>query len=127
MSPNPYRRGGYLKELLFSDPPRRFFDDKRRKRPVHVKIICYGDYGGIGVHYYVTVTEDHNPIWDSKQNIWTSAWDDYVGEGKKFENKFNTYIAAQNYVRKVTKKFPPKSHRILDWKTQRIFHYREDN
>lgn len=127
MTPNPFKRGGYLKELP-SPPHCRFFDDKRRKRHVHVKIICYGDYGGIGVHYYVTITEDHNPIWVTNEKMWTLAWDDQKGEGKKFEQKFNTLTQAHTYVQKiVAKHFPGKTHKVLDWKTHRKFHYREDN
>jgi len=70
-----WSHGGHLEEI--SKPHTRFFPNPYRKRKVTVTI---SRYYGIGLHYYVSLQEEDNPIWNGE--AWQTAWDDKEGRGR---------------------------------------------
>ncbi len=106
--PNHSTSGGHIKDIPL--PHKRYFDDSRRRREVRVDILMFS---GIGVHYYVYISEEDNHIWDiSKDGGWRIAWDDEKGKGKNIRNKFNTPEQAEEFIREILRKqFPSKTHK----------------
>ena len=90
--------GGYLKDLPL--PHRRKFPGEEL-RSVWISVSRYSAVGGC--HYYVSIREENNPIWDPRTNGernsdflgtaygdkivgWHRAWDDEEGNGKAGES-----------------------------------------
>lgn len=117
--------GGYLKDI--PRPWRRYFDDKRRKRKLRISIGTFS----IGVHYFVTIHQEDNPIWDCRTHAeerpdwkeiqeteygnevicWHKAWDDKEGEGIHLSEKFDTQFQAKKWIDKQLKRFP--QHQVV--------------
>lgn len=111
--------GGYLKEI--PKPHRRWYNG-RRKREVKIGVHVFW---GVGIHYYVTVEEDDNAIWNSKDKLWQLCWDD-PKKGKRFDQKFGNIVEAREWVKKLQQKhFPKKTHKMsqdwhnLEWKSDK--------
>ena len=102
------RYGGNFKK--FKKPLKRKYPGKE-KRPVKISV---SRFPGIGIHYFVSIREEYNYIWDKKDKDWREPWrsyEDKKGSGKVFVNKFNTYGAAANYVKKIlSEHFDTKTH-----------------
>ncbi len=83
--------GGYLKDI--PKPHKRKWPGHAERRRINITVGSFGIVGGI--HYYVTLREEDNPIWDStpdryskgEPSGWTSAWDDDKANGRIFERK----------------------------------------
>lgn len=89
--PVDYERHG----LLFTgnsiydipEPHIRKWPGCKDKRQLRIQI---ARYYGPGVHYYVSIHQESNPIWDGRPSDydnsrpvgWTEAWDDEEGKGK---------------------------------------------
>lgn len=84
------------------------------KRGVKISVM---KYYGAGTHYYVSIKEDDNPIWNAKEHCWHYPADDVKGRGRDFEQKFNTLLEAKLFVRdKLKKHFPLSTHKPThDW------------
>jgi len=102
------RYGGWLKDV--PKPHRRFYDDRRRKRSVEVSV---SRFWGQGDHYYVTLRQDDNPIWDATDDFWILAWDDHdKGEGLRLSRKFANRVFAQEWIDEQMAKYFP-GHKLL--------------
>jgi len=102
--------GGKLKELT-KRPCKRKYPGKE-KRSVDISI---SRFSGIGVHYFVSIREEYNYIWDKKEKTWRQPWSSYKdkkGRGQTFISKFNTYREAARYVKEIiAEHFSTKTHK----------------
>lgn len=92
-------REAAAKKIYDGKPPwqwPRWFDDKRRKRKVHIVVKnFYGDYH----HWYAELVEEHNPFWLPAHGDEKATWvNDSRSHGRKFSEKFNTKQSADSYV-----------------------------
>jgi hypothetical protein len=126
--PNPNAgelSGGHLKDI-----PLPHLRRSPRYAPRLVRIVIQ-HYAGIGVHWYVDIREEHNPIWNPLTNAeahpdwdniqgtewgqevigWQSAWDDDKGKGRTFHSpRLKSPHQAQNWIREtIAKHFQPES------------------
>lgn len=103
--------GGKLKEL--TKPPCKRKYPGKEKRPVHISILRFT---GIGTHYYVSIKEEYNFIWDEKEKDWRQPWyssEDKEGSGKIFIGRFNDYGSAASYVKEIiAEHFDKKTHKF---------------
>ncbi len=82
----------------------------REKRLVSISARMYY---GIGKHYWVTMTEEGNPIWDAKEKAWRTCWDDLQGNGAIESKSFLSMVSAQQWIIAMQKKmFPSKTHTL---------------
>lgn len=111
--------GGYLRDV--PKPHNRKWPDSSDKRNV---LVTVGVYQAIGEHYYVSIAEEHNPVWDTRDAWvwgrpgeaigWRKCWDDVEGQGKVFEGKFDLRCQADSFIQRiVSEHFPPETHRVL--------------
>lgn len=101
--------GGNIAEV--PKPHVRFYANSRRKRSVELNITRFA---GFGVHYYATVQEVFDPVWDGRpeHGCWRECWDDAMGKGQRFSEVFNTPGAAERWLRQIlAKHFPKRSHK----------------
>ena len=112
--------GGYLKDIP-KPHRRRWPDDTEAKRCVHIRCAMYS----VGVHYWVSLEEEDNPLWnsgvyndswgDSAGTIigWQIAWDDEDARGRRFEKQTKSFAEAQHFARKVmAEHFPPDQYYV---------------
>ncbi len=96
--------GGSIKDL--PEPHIRKFDDKRLKRKLIVNITVYYS---LGRHYYVSVREEFNSIYDAKEKGGRDCWDDEIGKGKNFYiPKFDNRLEMEKYLRRLKRWVFPK-------------------
>lgn len=80
-------------------PYKRFYDDKRQKRLVFVRITTWRGIAIGAKHYYAEVYEDSNPIVYNGKHYHFS--DDKKVEGKKFggvlDTSFSTFDSALDW------------------------------
>lgn len=108
---NHSRRGGYISEL--KEPHHRWFPHGRQKREVTVTISTYQGMCPGAKHYYISLREEDNPIWDGFNHQWTMFWDDKIGEGRKLETKKNSEEEARAWALKTfQEEFNPKTHKL---------------
>ena len=102
------RFGGYLEDI--PKPHIRKWPGCPEKRKIKIRVMRYYS---IGHHYHVSFEEEHNPIWDSKHNYWTIAWDDKDGKGKRdidfymeedFPQTFRIRVVAVSKVKELVAK-----------------------
>jgi len=98
--------GGNIAELP-KPRRRRYGTRKREKRPVKVSV---HKYYGLGQHYWVSLHEDDNPIWDKKEKGWRFCWDDNEGKGRIFSEPFLSMLSAQLWIEEMVKTEFPKKH-----------------
>jgi hypothetical protein len=102
-----WQSGGYIKEVPL--PHKRWYNG-RRKREVKIGVYVWW---GTGTHYYASVEEDDNAIWNTKENLWQLCWDD-PEKGKRFDKKFDNIGQARDWVTKLLRKhFPKKTHKVV--------------
>jgi len=131
--------GGYLKDI--PKPHRRKFPEFG-PRQVRVHIM---KYYGIGVHYYASVEEEDNPIWNpltygEKDSYWKDtergnevvgwqiAWDDREGRGRRFNSPgTKSPYWIRKWVRETIKKHfrPFDAYEFEDMMGKRMWFYRE--
>jgi hypothetical protein len=100
--------GGYLEEV--PKPHKRKFDDKRRKRRVFIRITIFY---GIGIHYYVDIREESNPIWHKDKKCWWEPWD-FKDDRLYFTERCLTEKDAMDYIKKMELKyFPSTTHKLI--------------
>jgi len=99
--------GGHLKDV--PKPHVRFFSDQRYRRKVY--LTC-GIYSGIGIHFHVMLQEEHDDLWDSKENCWRQSWDDVEGKGRSFSETFATEPEAKEWARKIARRHF-RRHKIM--------------
>lgn len=97
--------GGHIAD--YPGPHRRYYDDRRRKRKVTVGVIVYS----IGKHYWVSMRQDDNPIWDGKS--WRLCWDDKESRGRVLSRQCDNKIEVHHFVRHAMH-FVFPGHK-LDW------------
>ncbi len=100
--------------MELSDIPKphiRFYDDKRRKRKLHVEITSWQGISIGAKHFYAEVYEDGNPVLYNGQRIGNSEDKDY--KGKSFgavmdpESSFKTLDGAIAWaINTILKEFP---------------------
>lgn len=112
--------GGYLKDI--PKPHRRLFSDRRRKRAVRVEI---SRFYGIGVHYYVSLQLENNPVWNRETKTWQLAWDDTVGRGTTVTMRFNTESQAKQWVAEQRSKVVHRNHVFYEGLTEKKWFYKE--
>ena len=98
-------------------PYKRIYDDKRRKRKLHVEITSWQGISIGAKHYYAKIWEYNNGI-KYKNRVYFFS-DDKEGDGRSFggvmdaETSFNTLEGAKAWVvNKILKEFP--NHMIYD-------------
>jgi hypothetical protein len=114
--------GGHLKDI--PKPHRRKFDDKRRRRKVKYDITIFS---GIGSHYYASLEEENNPIWNTATDEyrggpigWQESWDDTECKGRWLSKQCKTVEQAQAWVRNTFRReFGTKTHRLVSKMTHR--------
>lgn len=114
--------GGYLREI--PKPHKRKWPESREKRTVNISCSIYS---GIGKHYYVSILEEDNPIWNAKREVWQKAWDDKKGKGKSFGTRsFDSHRQAMDHIRKIlAENFSPETHWFYENSTGETWFYRE--
>ena len=112
--------GGDLKEV--PPPLVRMFPGPRRRR-VRVSI---DRYDGIGVHWYVSIEEEPNPLWDSNEDAWREAYDDPGRAGKSFHGRLGSRSGAYEWVKRTClANFGPKTHEVSNCTRVPKWFYRE--
>jgi hypothetical protein len=96
------RMGGYLKDM--QQPIVRWKDDPSR---IPVVIITSMKYHGVGVHWYVDITDDDNPCLDAEGH-WCSPWDDKEPSGRNEGKKFDFETDIYKWVRRILLKWHPR-------------------
>lgn len=99
--------GGYLKDVPHGALKRRKFKSDNIGRYLSVSLT---KYTGVGQHYYVSVREESNPLWNEKDQRWQKFWDDTEADGFSDHNRFNTLKQVEQYFKKIKRKF--KNHSI---------------
>ena len=119
--------GGYLKNT--PKPYKRRWPDEEQQRGLSIRIVRYY---GIGRHYYVSVEQEANPIWDAgdaadwgrpgEPHGWTVCWDDEEGKGKLLSSgQFDTHLQAMNWIQDIVlPQFPDHNVTI---NSQAMFEY----
>lgn len=119
--------GGY-----FEDLPKpwvfRFGPGSPLKRQVNVSV---HRYYGIGQHYWVSIDEEDNYIWDAKEKVWRHPWgktktgeDDWQNgkliKGQLFSRPCLSIALAKSYVRHTLNRFfPETTHEVSsDWEKE---------
>lgn len=98
--------GGHIKD--YPKAKRRFPGKTKREVSISAR-----SYYGIGVHYWVTMKEEDNPVWDAKEKSWRHCWDDIEARGHIESESFLSMVSAQQWIAKMQKKyFPPKTHTL---------------
>lgn len=117
-----YVHGGHLTEIPM--PHKRMFPGRKKRR---VRVHWHSWAGAGGHHYYVTITEEGNPIYNVSRHCWQQAWDDTKYKGIYLSDKFANTVLARAWVQKMQREnFPRKTH-ILEWESgdTRKWFYRE--
>ena len=99
--------GGHLKDY---PNPVRVFDDTKKKREVSVSVT---KFYGVGVHYYIALAEESNPI--IVPNGTCLCWDDEKGRGKRKGSKISadTDTEIQEEIdRLFSENFSTKTHKL---------------
>lgn len=111
---------------LVPDNPIRMWPKCQRKRRVTISIIMFY---GIGQHYWVSLKEDGNPVWNTEEGYWFEPWSDRdpEGRGKRLDTqKFNTLIEAKRWIAEtLAKEFPKKTHTYYNSNTYKRWYYKE--
>jgi hypothetical protein len=107
--------GGYIKDIPLPHK-RRYPSDCGERRRVRINISRYDMAGGI--HWYASIHEANNPIWDPRTHAeadpqweevqgteygnrvigWHQAWDDDEGRGREFSKRCQTRQEAIDFV-----------------------------
>lgn len=84
------------------------------KRKVRVRVT---KFTGIGHHYYVSLTEEDNVVWQttvddmSERPFWMKPWEDPEGRGRDESKRCFTIGGVDNFIRRcVEKHFPSETH-----------------
>jgi hypothetical protein len=99
--------GGNIKD--YPNARRKF--PGRAKRHVRISACMYY---GIGKHYWVTMHEEDNPIWDAKEKAWRKCWDDLKKNGHIESQAFLSMVSARGWIEKMQKKYFSKKTHVLD-------------
>jgi hypothetical protein len=97
--------GGHLKDIP-QPHVRKFPGPSPRQVTIAIK-----RYFGIGHHYYGSVDEENNPIWNSEDNAWQETWDDREGKGRTFSSLGDVSIdVIHQWIRRILDEhFQPKA------------------
>ncbi len=98
-------------------PHRWYYDDRRRRR--HVRV-CIMKFYGVGHHYHISIEEDDDAVWDSRDAAswgrpgepcgWTQPRGNPRG-GRRFDFKRNYYDAAARAALLILRReFPRRTH-----------------
>jgi len=121
-----YNMGGEIEDI--PEPRVWYFPHYPYKRNVRVNITLYS---GMGVHYYASVEEEDNAVWDpgwrKGEGGWTRCWGCDEKKGLRFDQQCNTAEEAERWVREtLRKKFPRKTHKYsYDCGEPKKWFYRE--
>lgn len=85
---------------------KRYYADGE-PRPIKISITSFEGVLSGACHYYASVKEDFNPIWDGLH--WRQCWDDEDGKGRMYEKRFNNKEDAQRWVQLIIAKNFPES------------------
>lgn len=71
-------------------------------------------YDGIGIHYYTSLEEEGNPIWQEKDKAWVTAWDDEKAKGRRFDKRCNSQSIARQFIKKTfLEEFSRETHVLV--------------
>jgi hypothetical protein len=88
--------GGSLAEI---PPPRRRRFPKHGPRTVRVELTSWIGYSPGAKHWCAEIKEEHNPLWNSAEQAWQSAWDDKRGKGWQTRLEFAGETARDDALR----------------------------
>jgi hypothetical protein len=97
--------GGHMKD--YPGARRLYTATGRRKRPLELSIIVYS----IGTHYWTTLQEADNPIYDKVEKSWRMCWDDKEGKGRIESRQCRNILESQRWVRRMTR-YVFKNHKL---------------
>lgn len=92
LGPDSTTRGGKRAEV--PEPHVRLHDVPGYKRTVRVVISRFI----AARHFYASVEEEDNYIWDSGERTWRKPWDSPYLDGRRYGERFNTADAAEKFV-----------------------------
>lgn len=102
--------GGYLHEV--PEPHIRMCSLPGYRRVVVVKNLKFI----AGGHYYVSITEEDDPVWDAKQQGWRYAWDDEKKRGRSFDARYSHIRFVQPWIdRTIAQHFSPKDRYAFEY------------
>jgi len=114
--------GGYFSDI--PEPHRFKYPDSDEKRVVRVTINSWVGISPGAIHYYATIQEEENPVWNATINEdtgeaegWTVCWD-HPNEhnGRRFtKNDFLDRVLAKAWAAKIVKKFFPDHEVRIDY------------
>ncbi len=103
--------GGYLRDV--PEPRVRIFPHPGIKRAITIRITRYY---GVGRHYFASVEERGNPIWDEGVHGWRFCWDDIEKEGRGFHSpRCNSIYWARKWVEEILGKHFPAEQYEYRW------------
>lgn len=115
--------GGYLKDVPL--PHKRRWPGEERQREVRAQVSRY--LGGGGRHYYASMEQEQNPIWDTSDAAdwgrsgqemgWICCWDDKGCRGAMLTTRpFDTHIQAMLWFDKMMQeRFPDHELIVSDY------------
>ena len=116
-----FKLGGYLKESKVSEPYKRYHDD----HPIKVNITVL-KFHGIGIHYYCTIKEEPNFIWEEESQTWTEFWDDPY-KLREFQNgNFLTVEDARKWIQEtLNENFEPGTYFVSEENNDDTWFYKD--
>jgi len=83
-------------------------------------------YTGIGKHWFVSLKEEDNPIWDVQEDGWRIAWDDTEARGRYFDGpKSLSYGWAHTWAKQMIARHFPNHEIHGDFDAPVHWFYRE--
>jgi hypothetical protein len=124
---NSTLHGGHLSDIPL--PRIRRWPGCPDKRKITIRITRYYD---VGIHYFLTIFEEDNPLWNEKNQEWQFAWDDKEYRGKTDfdflikllpKTRFDAYEEALGWANIILREFP--DHEVVwedyckDWEDEK--------
>ncbi len=100
--------GGQIAD--YPDAPREWPDGPLSgPEPREVVVVLASFEGTLSYahHWYADVKEEHNCIWDEKEEGWRKCWADPEGEGQTFSERFETKTEARNWALDIVREHFP--------------------
>jgi hypothetical protein len=103
------RIGGHLENV--PRPHERKWPDSEEKRRVKVDVYTWRGMSLGAVHWYGSVEEESNPVWDSSILDWRLCWDDEKATGREFRGDFDTKEEVVSWAKEIIgREFEPETH-----------------
>jgi hypothetical protein len=108
------RLGGNIAD--YPEPHKLCSEDPDYKRDVRVSVTSWIGIGIGAKHWYVTIEEEDDMIWDEEDQYWVKCWDHPDKyKGRHFSEQFIGEADAKSWARMiVAKHFSDGSHNVRD-------------